>query len=329
MFNDAMSAIASAEKISVIQAENPDGDSLGSALSLESLLGEQGKQVSLYCPVAIPKYLRYVDGWDRITDSFDYEADLYIIVDTSSKTLLEKALTPENLAQLSKKPVIVIDHHTTESDLPFDYTALIDKTISASEIVFKLAVEAEWDITADTANLILSGILSDSLGMTSEAMKLEDFEIVTELVRLGASVSTIEIERRKFMKKSPDILAYKGRLLDRIEYFLEGQLALVHIPWEEIEQYSDAYNPSALVIDEMRLVEGVKLAVALKTYPDGKLTGKLRANPEAKIAETVAGYFGGGGHPYAAGFRVYETYDKIVQELLEAVDKALKDYETS
>ena len=60
------------------------------------------------------------------------------------------------------------------------------------------------------------------------------------------------------MKKSPEILGYKGRLLQRVEYFLNGQLAVVHVPWEEIEEFSDAYNPGALVIDEMRLVEGAQ-----------------------------------------------------------------------
>ncbi|HTJ73337.1 MAG TPA: hypothetical protein VL481_01970, partial [Verrucomicrobiae bacterium] len=127
-----------------------------------------------------------------------------------------------------------------------------------------------------------------------------------------------------FMKKSPEILAYKGELIGRIEYFLDGKLALIHIPWEDIQQYSDQYNPSVLVLDEMRLVEGVELGVAIKTYPDGKVTGKLRGN--LPIAEEVAGYFGGGGHKYAAGFRVYEEYDKIVPELLTATEKALKAY---
>jgi phosphoesterase RecJ-like protein len=81
-----------------------------------------------------------------------------------------------------------------------------------------------------------------------------------------------------------------------------------------------------LVLDEMRLVEGVEIGVAIKTYPDGKITGKLRAN--TPIAEQVAGYFGGGGHKYAAGFRAYESYDTIVSELVSATDKALKDYDT-
>lgn len=79
----------------------------------------------------------------------------------------------------------------------------------------------------------------------------------------------------------------------------------------------------------MRLVEGVKVAAAIKTYPDGRLTGKIRVNPEAKIADVIAGFFGGGGHPYAAGFRVYESYDKILPELIEATHKTLIEHDNA
>ena len=125
------------------------------------------------------------------------------------------------------------------------------------------------------------------------------------------------------MKKAPEILKYKGALIQRIEYFLDGALALVHIPFEDIQAYSDKYNPSVLVLDEMRLVEQVEVAIAVKTYPDGKLTGKLLTN--APVAATIAGFFGGGGHNYAAGFRIYETYDAAIKEIIDATDKALKE----
>lgn len=320
--------IDEAQNITIIQAENPDGDSLGTTLALEEILGDLGKTIHLYCPVDIPKYLRYASGWDRVSIDFNHDDDLYIIVDTASKTLLDKALIPENLAQLEKKPVVVIDHHTTDSDLPFEHLLISEPAVATSELLFDIANKNNWKINSQAAENMVLAILSDSLGLMSEAITVKSLQTVTNLVELGASIAKIETARREFMKKSAIILEYKGRLLQRVEYHLDGQLALVHVTWDEIEEYSDAYNPGALVIDEMRLVEGVKLAVVIKTYPDGKLTGKLRANPDAKIAETVASYFGGGGHPYAAGFRVFEQYDKIVSELVTATDKALKEYET-
>ena len=124
------------------------------------------------------------------------------------------------------------------------------------------------------------------------------------------------------MKKSQRILDYKADLIKRIEYSLDGALATVHIPWEDITEYSQEYNPNVLILEEMRLVEGVRVAVAIKTYPDGKLTGKIRSS--LPIADQVAGYFGGGGHPYAAGFRTYDTtYEEAVNDLISATMDAI------
>jgi bifunctional oligoribonuclease and PAP phosphatase NrnA len=327
MFETAKQLIDTATKIIVIQAENPDGDSLGSALALEEILGDLGKEVVLYCPVDIPKYMHYIQGWDRVVSQFDPSADMAIIVDTSADVLLTKVLEAVGVRRfLESHPVLVIDHHATASTLSFDHTPLFeDSAVSTSQVIHGLAADAGWNMNAQAAENMLVALLSDTLGLTTQNVTAEAYLTASRLTELGASVSIIENRRREFMKKSPEILAYKGELISRIEYLLDGKLALVHIPWEDIQKYSDQYNPSVLVLDEMRLVEGVELGVAIKTYPDGKVTGKLRAN--IPIAEQVAGYFGGGGHAYASGFRAYESYDTIVSELLTATDKALGDYD--
>lgn len=325
MFDPAKKLINDARKILVVQAENPDGDSLGSSLALEEILGDLGKEVVLYCPVEIPKYLRYFPGWDRVSPDFDSSADLAIIVDTSADVLLTKVLeTAGARSFLETHPVLVIDHHTTKSTLSFDVTELFDNAISTSELIYKLAKDGGWDINAQAAEHMLGAQLADSLGLSIQTVTPENYRIAADLTELGAHVGAIEERRREFMKKSPEILTYKGELIRRIEYLLDGKLALVHIPWEDIQAYSDQYNPSVLVLDEMRLVEGVEVAIAIKTYPDGKLTGKLRSN--LPVSEAIAGYFGGGGHPYAAGFRTYEAYDTIVRELVDAAGKALKEH---
>jgi nanoRNase/pAp phosphatase (c-di-AMP/oligoRNAs hydrolase) len=73
------------------------------------------------------------------------------------------------------------------------------------------------------------------------------------------------------------------------------------------------------------MVEGVEVAVAIKTYPDGKLTGKIRSS--CPIADKVAGFFGGGGHPYAAGFRTYDlSYDECVKDLVSCCNNLINEY---
>jgi nanoRNase/pAp phosphatase (c-di-AMP/oligoRNAs hydrolase) len=54
--------IKDAQRIVILQADNPDGDSLGSALALEHILADMGKEPLLYCGVDMPPYLQYLEG---------------------------------------------------------------------------------------------------------------------------------------------------------------------------------------------------------------------------------------------------------------------------
>jgi len=330
MFTSVLELIKDAQHIVVVQAENPDGDSLGSSLALEELLSDAGKDVTLYCAIDIPKYMQYIQGWDRVVKDWPKKADMAIIVDTSSEALLIKALkTPGVRHFFESHPTVILDHHQSEEgDLPFETTKLIIPTaVATGEIIYNMAIEAGWSINPQAAEVMFISIQADSLGLTTQNTSAESYRVAAELVALGAVPAVIEGRRREYMKKPADILAYKGRLIERVEYFLDGKLATVHIPWSEIEEFSDRYNPSVLVLDEMRLVDTVQIAVAIKSYPDGKATGKIRAN--IPIGNTVAGYFGGGGHEYASGFKIYEKYDTLISELVNATDKALTDYESA
>ncbi len=319
MYDKFSSFIADRKSICVIQAENPDGDSLGSALALDYLLKDI--DISLYCPVDIPKYLRYFEDWSRVTNDFDYKADGYIIVDTAAEVLLSKLLEEAAIKnRLYNAPVLVIDHHETPDDLDFPHESIIEVWPACADLIYKIAVDQKIKIEKNSAEALFQGILSDTLGLTSSSVTAETFETAAALTKLGANISELEDRRREYMKKSPRILSYKAELINRIEYSLDGALATVHIPWDDIKEYSDEYNPNVLILEEMRMVEGVKVAVAIKTYPDGKVTGKIRTTFGMPVAEKIAGYFGGGGHPYAAGFRTYDTtYDNIVRDLVKIV----------
>lgn len=313
------------QKICVVQAENPDGDSLGSAIALDYLLSD--KEISLYCPVDVPKYLRYFEDWSRVTNEFDYKADGYIIVDTAAEVLLSKLLDDVAIKnRLYSAPVLVIDHHETPDDLDFEHESIIEVRPSCTDVIYHITKEAGLTISKEAAGALFQGLLSDTLGLTSSSVTAETFETAAELTRLGANINELEERRREFMKKSPRILEYKADLIKRIDYSLDGTLATVHIPWDDIREYSDEYNPNVLILEEMRLVEGVRVAVAIKTYPDGKLTGKIRTASDAPIAEAVAGYFGGGGHPFAAGFRTYDiSYEDALTDLIKIVPELLDE----
>lgn len=325
MYDNFQQFISNKSRLCIIQAENPDGDSLGSALGLEALLLD--KQISQYCPVNIPKYLHYYTNWSKIQSEIDYQADGYIIVDTAAQILLSKLtddLTIKNL--LYTKPVFVFDHHETPDDLDFPHQAIIEHLPSCTNLIYKVTKTLNLPINKSAAEYIFQGLLSDTLGLTSAGVTSETFRLAAELEDLGADITELEERRKEFMKKSQRILAYKAELINRIDYSLDGQLSTIHIPWDEIQEYSDEYNPNVLILEEMKMVEGVKVAVAIKTYPDGKLTGKIRAS--IPIADKVAGFFGGGGHPYAAGFRIYDTnYQDTLRELVSCCLKLIEEHD--
>lgn len=321
-----MKLIDESKKIVIVQADNPDGDSLSSALALEQILGDLGKETVLYCGVEIPSYLRYMEGWDRIAHELPKNFDLSIIVDTSANILLETLDKTKELAWLKARPCIVIDHHKTEASIDFASVLHVKEAVSTTELIYELCQELEWKLNLKAKEFIAIGILSDSLGLTSEATSAKSIHILGDLVEAGVNLASLDNLRREMHKKHPEILKYKGQLLERIRYSDDGKIAYISIPWEEIEKYSYMYNPSMLVLDEMRQVQGVCLAVAFKSYPDGRITGKVRANYGYTIADKLAEHFGGGGHPYASGFRITngKTLDEIIKTTLEKADELLE-----
>lgn len=313
------------KKVLVLQPENPDGDSVASALALEEILGDDDKEVIIYSYVHIPNYLRYITGQDRITDEFPREFDLTIIVDTVSGSLLENTLSGERLNAINKKPVLVLDCHPVENDLPLEHAEFYKgegDVVATGEIVYQLAQKEGWKINETAATRIVEAILADTLGMTTEAVNSQTLRIVADMLDAGAKMSDIDTRRREIMQKSPELVTYKGKLLQRIEYLLDGKLAYIQIPWEEIEKFSPHYNPSMLALEELRNTSGVDISVSIKEYPDGKLTGKIRANKP--VAGELAGHFGGGGHNYAAGFKVTDwQLDELKKEIIKKTQELL------
>ncbi len=319
--------IESANKIVVVQADNPDTDSLASSLALEQILGDLGKEVVLYCGVDLPSYLHYIEGWDRVERQLPKNFDLAILVDVSSDTLLEKLGTTGQKLWLKSRPIIIIDHHTTAATIDYATVQLLEEAVASGEIIYELTQALKWPLNQKAKNMLAIAILSDSLGLMTEATTARSIQIIAELVEQGVKLPELENARRETQRREPELVHYKGRLLQRVEYYSDDRIATLTIPWEEIETYSPLFNPPMLVIDDMRLAKGTHLAICFKTYPDGKVTAKLRSNYGYPVAAKLAEHFGGGGHPYAAGFKVQDgrLYDELKREAIEVTTKLLDD----
>jgi phosphoesterase RecJ-like protein len=327
--DDIDSIVKQASSVVVIQADNPDGDSLASALALEEILGDLGKTVHLYCGVDIPDYLKHLKGWDRVNKDIPSQFDASIIVDTSAIILLEKLEQSKYRSWVASKPVIVLDHHTdVKCDIPYATAVINDhEAVATGEVIYKLANSLGWPLNLQAKSHIASSILADSLGLTSEGTTAQTYRIMAELIDSGVDRPALEEARRAMTKMAEPIFRYKAKLIERTELLADGQIAFASVPPHELAEYSPLYNPAPLIQTDMLQIEGVLVAIVFKLYKDGKVTGSIRSNSGGNIAAELATHFGGGGHPYAAGFKITDgrPAGQIKAECLELVEKLLKE----
>lgn len=321
--------ISTAKNILIIQADNPDGDSLASSLALEQILHKLGKEPTMYCSVSVQSYLKYLDGWDRVSTIIPKNIDASIIVDTSTISLLEKLQNSGSAGWISSKPCIVLDHHAeTKSDIPFATVEITDPSVSSTgELIYHLAKELDWPIDKVSGINIMSAILSDTQGLTNDLARSDTYRLLADLVDLGVNRPTLEDKRRNMSKMEPVIFKYKSKLIDRTELLLDNQLAYVVVPNNEIMEFSPLYNPAPLIQTDMLQTNGVGIALVIKQYDDGHVTGSIRCNQGYAIASKVAEELGGGGHEYASGFKIQASkpLDQLKTDIIKIIEKHLKD----
>lgn len=326
--NDQIKAIlADAKRIVVLQADNPDADSLGSALALEAILSEAGKDVALYCGVDIPDYLKYLPGWSRVLREMPKNFDASIIVDASTKTLFEKAITSGEFQWLSTKPCIVLDHHAeTTNDIAFASVVRNEPEASSTcELIYAVCMELFGSVPQDAYDPLMTGILGDTQGLTNPLAGAETYRVMSELIRAGADRPALEEKRRAAGKMQESVYRYKGELISKTELAADGRLATVSIFQDEINTYSPLYNPGPLIQGDMLQIEGVLVGIVFKVYDDGKVTAMIRCNPGAEIANKIAVEFGGGGHGFAAGFKRTDgsSFDEIKKACIAYTNELL------
>lgn len=335
MFEQLASLINPSRKIVVIVANNPDADALGSALALEDIFTALEKQVQLYCRSEIPAYLRFLDGWERFSGDFAPDCDLAVMVDNSAKKLLgDEADIGTVLGWLRRKPLIILDHHASESDI--DFASLIinwPQMAATGQLIYEIAKNLNWPLSERAATYLAASILSDSLGFTSQSMigNAGPLRVVADLVEAGVNLHELARKRLRWQEISPELVAYRGELLGRIRFYEKNRLAVLAVEYAEIRKLGSLFNPT-VVLDEMRSVEGVKASLGFKKYEQGgrlfRVTLRIRCHRGCQIAKKLAETFGGGGHPYAAGAKWESTeldFAKIEADVLKTAGELLAE----
>jgi len=317
--------VASAKQVAIVGPDHLDGDSLSSLLALEEILGDLGKTVSLYSAGRVEPYLRHLVGWDRVTDQLPDKFDLAITPDLGAATSAPRMLEHCH-ANLRQRPWVILDHHLERSPIEGAVLELVDPTAaSTTELIYHLASKFKWPLNPRACRYLVSGLYADTLNLTSPGVTPRTVKAFADLVWQGQlQVSEIHSAYREIAAFDADLLPLKGRLLASVEFFADGQVAIVVVSASDLDTYRDRVSPSALIFGDLLWARGVKVAVVINDYTNVKRTS-LRAR--LPIAGPVATQFGGGGHPMAAAFPAEgKSAIEIKTELVAALTTALEEY---
>jgi phosphoesterase RecJ-like protein len=80
------------------------------------------------------------------------------------------------------------------------------------------------------------------------------------------------------------------------------------------------------LIDHLRAIRGVIVAVFFEELDDGKVRVSMRSKNNAVDVCAICQKFGGGGHTLAAGARVRGTLAEVQEKVLEEIRDVLKSH---
>jgi phosphoesterase RecJ-like protein len=293
----------------------PDGDAIGSQLALGFALMAMGKSVLLINEDGLPENMAFLAGSERIefppAESLDVE--VAIALDTATKPRLGDAA----LHAASKAGIwLNIDHHV--SNPKYGDLNLIDSTSPATgQILYDLITRLDLPMPAESRDAIYVAVSTDTGSFQYPSTTAKTYEMAADLVRRGLDVGTINSQT--YDENPYRRLELMRALLNTLERTPDGLVA--HWTMRDQTRIDLALRPedSEGLIDVIRAIRGVQVAVFFEELPDGKIRVSMRSKDRRYDVCQIATEFGGGGHALAAGIRMPGPIEEAKTRVLEAI----------
>ena len=303
----------------LISHVRPDGDAIGSQIALGFSLMAAGKQVRLINEDGLPDHLAFLPGSEKIeTPPADpLKVEVVFALDTATKPRLgEKALAAASKAKLW----INIDHHI--SNPGYGDINLVDATAPATgQILYRLIKSIGLPLPAESRDSIYTAVSTDTGSFQYPSTKAETYEMAADLIRQGLDVGTINsliYDNHPYRR-----VELMRALLNTLEISPDGLVAHWDLHDETRQHLSLQPEDSEGLIDIIRGIRGVLLAVFFEELPDGKIRVSMRSkDPRLNVCD-IAAEFGGGGHALAAGIRMAGPLASAKSRLMVAIDRAV------
>lgn len=303
--------VKDAETIAIAGHVNPDGDCTGSTLAMYNYLKHTGKTIDVYLE-PIGREFRDLPGADIIkNEAEDKVYDVFFMMDLGD---IDRIGVVSKLFETAKK-TICIDHHITSKGIA-DENFILPTLSSTCEIVFEM-MDVEL-ITKDVATCLYTGIIHDTGVFHHSCTSKRTMEIAGELMAKGIDFGHI-IDHNFYSRtyKQNQVL---GRCLMESLLLWDGVGIVSYVTQKELDFYMVSNSDLGGIIDQLRLTEGVKVAVFIHEKEPHTYKVSMRSTVPDLDVSKVAAFFGGGGHKMAAGCtipsgKVHDVINNITKQL--------------
>jgi phosphoesterase RecJ-like protein len=314
MSAEARRMIDAANRVFLIAHVDPDGDTIGSTLALAYGLRKIGKDCSLACSDPVPQILSFLLGVEQFGTPQVTDHDLIITVDVSDAGRLGPAY--QHVLSMST-PILNIDHHVTNT--LFGTVNLVESdSASTAEIVYDLLQDLEVPLDRHLATCLLTGIVTDTRSFSTSSTTPRSLEVSSQLVRAGASL--LEVNENYYKSKRLSTLRLWGRILGQVQ--LEGELVWSVNTLEMREDCLADSSDGDGIVNLLATVREASAAIVFIEKDSQRVEISMRSRPGVDISP-IAVYFGGGGHPQAAGAMLDGYLDQVIARVLSKAREVL------
>jgi bifunctional oligoribonuclease and PAP phosphatase NrnA len=301
-------------RFAILGHVRPDGDALGSQLALALSLQALGKEVRVWNEDGMLEKYSFLPRAELLTKPppTPEDFDVAIALDTAIQNRLGTALA----AVGSAKIWINIDHHL--SNPGYGDVVHVDSSAPATaEIVFRLIKSQDLPFDRDIAENLYAAISTDTGSFQYPKTSAQTFEIAAELIRTGLDVGRVSQQLyENYPRRRLELLR---ELLRSMRFQQEGRVASFSLTLKTAAELGVLPEDNEGLIDHLRAVHGVIVAVFFEELMEGKIRVSMRSKTDAVDVCAICQKFGGGGHTLAAGARVRGTLTEVEERVLKEV----------
>lgn len=312
MLKELKSVIDAHQRFGILSHIGPEGDAIGSELALALMLEQLHKEVWVANRDLVPPSLRFLPRSSAVvhpTQVPSDEIEVWCIVDCGDLNRIgEDALQRIREGQI----IINIDHHHRDNPR-YGQINFVKEAASTTQLLYELAQYLNVQITREIAICLYTGIVVDTDSFRNSNVTSAVLQMAADLLNYG--INTREIAIEIYERRSLAELKLLGYVLQNAQMH-DGVIWSV-IPREAFRQTQTTLNETERLVEELRSVEGIEIALLFKELENGKIKVSLRSKGRAAV-NGIARAFGGGGHEQAAGCvipgEMHDVQERVVAE---------------